>query len=75
MTMADKQFWDDLKWGENHHSDYLEKYRDNWVAISDKEIVAFGENLEKVEIEAKKKTGKDVPVIFVEGGEHIYGQS
>ncbi len=71
---ANKEFWEDLKWGEASHTQLLNRYRDQWVAISNKEVVASGENLEKVEKEAKKKTGKDVPVVFVECGEHIYVQ-
>jgi len=75
MERTNQKFWDDLKWGEKHHTDFLEKYRDKWVAIQNKGIVAFGDNLEQVKKEAKQKTGNDwVPVIFVEGGEHIYGQ-
>lgn len=71
-----KNFWEDLRWGEKHHTELLKKYRDQWVAVHNKKIVASGENLEKVKTEARKKTGKEwVPVLFVEGGEHIYGQS
>ena len=75
MQKATQEFWDDFKWGEKQHTEFLKRYRDRWVAIQNKEVVAFGSNLEQVEKEAKQKTGKDVPVIFVEGGEHIYGQS
>lgn len=74
MEKMSKEFWDDLKWGENHHTELLKKYRDQWVAIQNKEVIAFGDNLDQVEKEAKQKTGEEwVPVVFVEGGEHIYG--
>ena len=73
---ADKEFWEDLKWGEKHNTEFLKKYRDQWIAIQNKEIVASGSNLEEVEKKAKEKTKKEwVPVIFVQGGEHIYVQS
>ena len=72
MVKITQEFWDDLKWGERQHTKFLDNYRDKWVAISNKKVVAFGENLEQVEKEAKQKTGKEVPVIFIEGGEHIY---
>lgn len=72
MEKASKEFWDDLKWGEKHHTEFLKKYRDKWVAIKNKKIVASGNNLAKVEEEAKERTGeKWVPVTFVEGGERI----
>ncbi|MBI2507784.1 hypothetical protein HYV89_02415 [Candidatus Woesearchaeota archaeon] len=65
-----------MKWGENHNTEFLKKYRDQWIAIENKKVIASGNNLEKVEKEAKQKTGKEwVPVIFIQGGEHIYGQS
>lgn len=75
MQKTSQEFWDDLKWGEKQHTKFLEKYRDQWVAIQNKKVIAFGNNLEEVERVAKQKTGKDAPVIFVEGGEHIYGQN
>lgn len=41
-----------------------------WVAIENKRVIVMGD-LESVE-EARKKTGKSIPLIFVEGGSHIY---
>ncbi len=71
-----QEFWEDLRWGENHHTQLLLRYKDLWVAIQDKEVVSFGSDLSRVKMEARVKTGKeDVPVLFVECGEHIYGQS
>jgi hypothetical protein len=76
MHKIDKTFWEDLRWGEGQHTQFLEKYRDQWVAIRNKEVVAFGSNLAGVKKKAQKKTGKrDVPVVFVDCGEHIYVQS
>lgn len=76
MQKATKEFWDDFRWGEQHQSEFLKKYRDRWVAIQNKKIIAAGSNLAQVEQEARRKTGKEwVPVLFVEGGEHIYVQS
>ncbi len=69
-----KKFWNDLKWARTHHTQLLKKYKDMWVAIFNRKVVASGKNLEKVENEAKKKTGMlDIPVMFVECGAHIYG--
>lgn len=73
--MVNRQFWDDLRWGESHHSELLREYRDQWVAIENKQVVAAGTNLGQVEKEAQQKTGKsDIPVVFIDCGEHIYGQ-
>ena len=73
MNTISKEFWEDQKWGFNNHSELLKKFKDQWVAISDKKIVSAGEDLMKVEEEAKQKTGrKQIPVLFVECGAHIY---
>lgn len=73
MNTISKEFWEDQQWGFKHHSELINKYKDMWVAILDKKVVSAGEDLEKVEEEAKKKTGKkQIPVLFVECGTHIY---
>lgn len=73
METISKAFWEDQKWAFEHHSELIDKYKDMWVAIVDKKIVSAGEDLGKVEEEAKKKTGKkQIPVFFVECGAHIY---
>jgi hypothetical protein len=72
IKMEPKEFWEDQKWGFKHYSELVRKYPDQWVAIRDKKVVASGD-LAEVELEAKRKTGKeDIPVIFVESGSHIY---
>lgn len=75
MELKEKQFWDDLMWGENQHTEFLKKYKDQWVAVKNKKVVAFGDDLSEVERIAKQKTGEDVPVVFVDCGECIYGQN
>lgn len=71
--MISKEFWEDQQWGFQHHSDLLGRYKDMWVAIVNKKVVSAGEDLGKVEEEAKQKTGKkQIPVLFVECGAHIY---
>lgn len=73
MKTISKEFWEDQQWGLKHHSELIDKYKDMWVAIVDKKIVSAGEDLGKVEEEAKQKTGKkQIPVFFVECGAHIY---
>ena len=74
MAMTD--FWQDLRWGEQHHSDFLKEYKDQWVAIVGKKVVASGSNLADVKQKAQTKTGKiNIPLLYVDCGEHIYGQS
>ncbi len=76
MDSKEKEFWKDLIWGESQHTEFLKKYKDQWVAVKDKKVVAFGDDLSEVERIAKKKTGEeDVPVLFVDCGDCIYGQN
>ena len=71
--MVTKEFWEDLLWGEKNHTHFLRQYKDQWIAIVNKKVVSSGEDLGKVEKEAKQKTGrKEIPVFFVECGAHIY---
>jgi hypothetical protein len=68
-----KEFWTDQEWGFKNHTQLLKKYRDMWIAIVNKKVVASGLDLAKVQKLAQKKTGKKyIPVMFVESGSHIY---
>ena len=65
--------WIDQEWGFKHHTELLKRYRDKWIAIVNKKVVASGSDLAKVEKLAQKKTKKKyIPVMFVESGSHIY---
>ena len=69
-----KQFWDDVEWARNHHTEFLKKYRNKWIVVVNKKIISAGNNLDKIEKIAKQKTGKKMVFsMFVDGGEHIYG--
>lgn len=69
-----KQYWEDLTWARKHHTELLRKYRNQWVAIFGKKIISAGNNLGDVRKKAKLKSKKNIiPVMFVDGGEHIYG--
>lgn len=75
MAKIDPCFWEDLRWGEKHHGELLKEYKDLWVAISEKKVVAAGDHGAEVLAAAQKKTGKEqVPLLYVDCGEHIYGQ-
>jgi len=68
-----KEFWTDQEWGFKHHTELLKRYRDKWIAIVNKKVIASGSDLAKVEKLAQKKTRKKyIPVMFVESGSHIY---
>lgn len=72
MTV-DKRFFEDLDWAEEHHGELLDQYRDCWIAIYNKQVVASGSSIRDVEDHAKAKTGqKHDPVHFVEAGSNIY---
>lgn len=69
------EFLKDLDWAGKHHSQLLQDYRDEWVAVYNQKVVAHGTSLEIVEKEAERKTRKDkeeIPVYFVESGSNIY---
>lgn len=75
ITLEPKEFFEDMAWAEKEYLTLRRKYPDPWVALSDRKVVSSGENLKNVELEAEKKTKKDIsqiPVIFVECGSHIH---
>ncbi|MGQ9469352.1 MAG: DUF5678 domain-containing protein [Nitrososphaerales archaeon] len=53
--MEPKDFWDDMRWGEEHYAELQKQYQDKWVAIVGKKVVSYGEKLGDVEEEARKK--------------------
>lgn len=72
-TTISKEFWDDQQWGFQHHSDLIEQYKDQWIAISNKRVISSGTDLGKVKDEAKRiAKKKEIPVMFVECGAHMY---
>jgi len=67
------RFLEDLDWAGEHHTQLLEKYREEWVAVCDKQVVAHGISIAEVRKSAQAKTGrKHIPVYFVESGSNIY---
>lgn len=71
----DKRYWEDLKWARDHHSELLERYRNEWIAIYNKQVVAHGVSGAAVEQEAERKTGRpesEIPVYYIDSGSNIY---
>ncbi|MBC8525274.1 MAG: hypothetical protein H8D22_00135 [Candidatus Cloacimonetes bacterium] len=65
-------FWEDHKWALEHYGDLREKYADMWVAIANKKVVAFGENLtDKKEESICREIGRSPVTLFVEGQARI----
>jgi len=70
MGKEAEQFWEDMQWGEDNYTELVKRYPDQWVAIVNKKVVAFGGSLRDIEIEAERKTNKKkevIPTIFVAG--------
>lgn len=73
MKKISKEFWDDDEWAENHYMSLQDKYKDEWVAVVDKQVVSHGKSLARVEEEAKMKTNKkEISLTFIECGNHVY---
>ncbi|MCK4249001.1 MAG: hypothetical protein KAX15_04405 [Candidatus Omnitrophica bacterium] len=68
-----KKFWEDEKWAHKNYQELVKKYTNMWVAVSDKKVVCANENLRLVEEMVTRKFGKkDVPLMHVEDGAHVY---
>lgn len=69
-----KSFWEDDRWLHEHYDQLSRQYPDKWVAVVDKTVAAVGESIGEVKTLVEEKTGKrNVPVMFIEKGIHIYG--
>ncbi len=70
-----ERFWEDGKWAEENYGRLQKRYFDVWVAVFNKNVVSSGKDIEKVEVEAEKKTktsSGEIPLIFIERGAHVY---
>ena len=66
------EFWEDKKWALEHYAKLRRKYADMWVAIVNKKVVAFGEDLtEEKETSIRKEIGRPFVTLFVEGETRI----
>ncbi|MBI2578824.1 MAG: hypothetical protein HYW26_03875 [Candidatus Aenigmarchaeota archaeon] len=73
IKLESKDFFDDIEWADKNYLELRKKYSDQWIAVVDRKVVSCGKNLENVKEEAIKKTGrKEVALVFVECGSHIY---
>ena len=73
VELLSDEFWKDDHWAHKHYQDLIKKYPDKWVAVFNKKIISFGNNIKKVEKEAKKIIkDKEFPILFIEKGAHVY---
>ena len=68
----EKKILEDLFWASKRHSELLKRYRDKWIGIYDKRVVASGLSGDIVKKEAKAKGLAHVALYYVESGSAIY---
>lgn len=64
------------RWIAEHRAK-LQRYESLWIAVSDEQVVAFGEDPDEVETLAQHKTGKSeyqIPLVYIENTARIYGE-
>ena len=72
----DPRYFQDLDWAYAHYATLAADHPNQWVAVVDGRVVAAGLNLGEVESEASRVAGRrDVAILFVERGIHVYGHS
>jgi hypothetical protein len=72
----DPRYVRDVDWAYANYNILAATHPNQWVAVVDESVVAAGEDLGQVEIEAAQVANRqDVAVIFVERGIHVYGHS
>jgi len=82
MTKADQELVlnEDIlagHWWIAEHRAGLQRYEGMWIAVSDGQVVAFGEDPDEVEALARQKTGKNeyqIPLVYIENTACIYGE-
>jgi hypothetical protein len=72
----DPRYWEDMDWAYEHYATLAADHPNQWVAVADGRVVAAGTDLGVVEAIAREKAArKDLAVLFVERGIHVYGHS
>jgi len=72
MELEPKEYFEDIEWAESNYSELQKEFRNKWVAIVGKKVVAFGDSIKRIREDARKKTGvKHIPILFVESGSNI----
>ena len=72
----DSRYWEDMDWAYEHYATLAAEHPNQWVAVLEGRVVAAGVNLGEVESVARGIAGrKDVAVVFIERGIHVYDHS
>lgn len=73
IELEPKEYFEDIEWAESNYSELQKAFRNKWVAIVSKKVVAFGDSIKRIREEARRKTGVEhIPVIFIESGSNVY---
>lgn len=76
VPRIDARYWQDMDWAYAHYATLAADHPNQWVAVVGGRVVAVGADLGEVESEASRIAGRrDVAVLFVERGIHVYGHS
>ena len=69
-----KSYWQDQRWALAHYPDLVKRYRDRWVAVVNRRVVAASKSSVNAQKQARAKTGRQLPiaVVYVETGRHVY---
>ena len=68
-----KDYWEDSDWADVHIGEISEAYPNLWVAVVDKQVIAWGKVIADVRKVAQEKTGRThFPIVFAERGIHVY---
>jgi hypothetical protein len=73
-----QSYWDNHRWAREHSTELHEQYKDVWIAVIDRQVVASASNMRRAKQIAARKTGRpleEIPVKFIDSGVTIYGQS
>ncbi len=73
MEQLSDAYWQDYRWANEHMSELVRDYPNQWVGVADKQVVAVGSDVKSVEREVKEKLHQEeFPILFVERGIHVY---
>jgi len=68
-----KTYWEDSRWANEHFSEIVRAYPDQWVAIVDQKVAASGKTISEVEKIILEMTGRDeFPIYYAEKGIRVY---
>ena len=69
-----QHYWQDQQWAFDHYGDLVKRYKDRWVAVVNRRVVAASKSSVKAQEQARAKTRRPLPiaVVYVETGRHVY---